>query len=326
MLLNAQELQDEIISSLGGCKKSLVILSAFIKSSAFDWFSDQIKSRDINVTVVARWRLDDLVSHVSDLDVYRQCKEKGWTFKIDERLHSKLFLIDSDIAYVGSSNLTGAGFGLSKYSNFELSTKIEVTEADVKKVNKYIDSCITMTDHIYDLMDVFIDNIEIPKSTPNKNKWPSSIKDLLEYKIDVLWVDELFFVNYSSKKFIRTPWQSEFDHDLLLLGTSFSEYTVHQIRGNPNLKVFKEKLRDNLRQTKAIKWLKNKLLEEESRTLGFGAISKLLHTALLDDPKPSREEVKRLQSSLFSWIKELELSEFRFDKYNYRESISLIDQ
>jgi hypothetical protein len=323
MLLNEQELQVEIISSLGECKKSLVILSAFIKSSAFDWLSDQIKSKDINVTVVARWRLDDLVSQVSDLDVYRRCKENGWTFKIDERLHSKLFLIDSDIAYVGSSNLTGAGFGLSKYSNFELSTKIEVTETDVKKVNKYVDSCITMTEDIYDQMDVFIDSIETPKSTPNKNKWPSSIKDLLEYKIDVLWVDELFFGTDSSKK---PPWQSEFDHDLLLLGTAFDEYAVAHLKGNTKLKVFKEKLRDNLRQTKAIKWLKNKLLEEESRTLGFGAISKLLHTALLDDPKPSREEVKRLQSSLFGWIKELELSEFRFDKYNYRESISLIDQ
>jgi hypothetical protein len=306
MLLNEQELQVEIISSLGECKKSLVILSAFIKSSAFDWLSDQIKSKDINVTVVARWRLDDLVSQVSDLEIYKQCQERGWSFKIDQRLHSKLFLIDSDIAYVGSSNLTEAGLGLSKRSNFELSTKTEVTDIDLKKVDRYIDSCVPMTDDLYDKMKDYVSSIDTSKNIPNK--WPLSIKTLLEQKVDYLWVDELFFTNPEESN----PIESDLQHDLSLLEIQ-------------DLTIDRELLEDRFTQTKAIKWLKNQLLKEDSKSLRFGAISKLLHTALLNDPKPYRKEVKSLQSNLFKWIKYLNLSEFKFSKYNYSESISLID-
>ena len=139
-LLDEQEVRRELALALHTCKSSIVVLSAFIKHNAFEWFKDQILSNDIEVTVVARWRSDDLVAKVSDLSVYQQCQELGWAFKVDQRLHSKLFLIDSSIAFVGSSNLTGAGFGLTEKSNFELSTKIEVTDIDIDKVNKYIDS------------------------------------------------------------------------------------------------------------------------------------------------------------------------------------------
>jgi len=81
---------------------------------------------------------------------------------------------------------------------------------------------------------------------------------------------------------------------------------------------------DNLKKTKVIRWLKKQLLKEKSKSLRFGAISRLLHDALLDNPKPYRKEVKDFQVNLFNWIKYLELTEFKFEKYNYSESISLV--
>jgi len=327
MLLDEKEVQVEMANSLDECKETVIVLSAFIKHGAFEWFIKQIKSREVDVVVVARWRLDDLVSHVSDLSVYKQCKDLGWTFKVDQRLHSKLFLIDSSTAYVGSSNLTGAGLGLTKKSNFELSTKIKITDIDIDKVNKYVDSCITMTDDIYDQMKSFVDSIEPPKKIPCK--WPSSIKNLLEQEIDYLWVNELFFVNFVPGIHNKPPWESELHHDLYLLDTSISEYMAYLLMkthspNNPKAIIFEEKLRDNFKKTKVIRWLKKQLLKEKSKSLRFGAISRLLHDALLDNPKPYRKEVKDFQVNLFNWIKYLELTEFKFEKYNYSESISLV--
>ncbi|MEO1955226.1 MAG: hypothetical protein ABGX42_01345, partial [Gammaproteobacteria bacterium] len=66
MLLDEQELQVEIASSLQQCRCSVVILSAFIKHNAFEWLKKQVENTDIEVVVVARWRLDDLVVKVSD--------------------------------------------------------------------------------------------------------------------------------------------------------------------------------------------------------------------------------------------------------------------
>ncbi len=304
MLLDEKEVQVEMANSLDECKETVIVLSAFIKHGAFEWFIKQIKSREVDVVVVARWRLDDLVSHVSDLSVYKQCKDLGWTFKVDQRLHSKLFLIDSSTAYVGSSNLTGAGLGLTKKSNFELSTKIKITDIDIDKVNKYVDSCITMTDDIYDQMKSFVDSIEPPKKIPCK--WPSSIKNLLEQEIDYLWVDELLFTNPNNHHT-----EDDIEHDLSLLGVN-------------DLDVDTDLLKAKFTQLRVTKWLRNQLLKEESKSLRFGAISKRLHDALLNDPKPYRREVKDLQANLFNWIKYLDLSEFKIEKYNRSESIHLI--
>ncbi len=305
MLLNEKEVQVEIANSLNKCKETVIVLSAFIKHQAFQWFREQIKASDIKVTVVARWRLGDLIVGASDLSVYEQCKERGWTFKVDERLHAKLFLIDSSAVFIGSSNLTGAGLGLAEKSNFELSTKIKAEDADVDRLSKYVDSCTTMTDDLYNQMKEVVDNIDTVKKV--HHKWPASIKNILEERVDYLWVGELLF---TSPKGNST--QDEIKHDLLLLDLE-------------SLDVDRDLLREQFLKLKIAKWLLQKLKNEESKTLKFGAITRCLHNALLDDPSPYRKEVKDFQVNLFNWIKYLNLSEFKIDKHNYSESISLID-
>jgi len=303
MLLDEQEFQAEIALSLQDCTSSIVVLSAFIKHNAFEWLKNQLENTNIKVVVVARWRLDDLVVKVSDLSVYKQCQELGWTFKVDERLHAKLFLIDSSVAFVGSSNLTGAGLGLTKKSNFELSTRAEVTDMDVDKVHKYLDSCRTMTDDLYDQMESFVDGIESPEGTPHK--WPSSIKNLLEQKVDYLWVDELLFTSPNSNN------DDDIKHDLDLLGLDKLDTDI-------------DLLRDKFKKLKIVKWLESQLLKEESKSLRFGKISSLLHDALLNNPKPYRKEVKDFQVNIFNWIKYLDLNELKIEKHNRSESIHLI--
>jgi hypothetical protein len=304
MLLDEQEFQVEIASSLQQCRHSIVILSAFIKHNAFEWLKEQVENTDIKVVVVARWRLDDLIAKVSDLSVYKQCQELGWTLKVDERLHAKLFLIDSSVAFVGSSNLTGAGLGLTEKSNFELSTKTEVTDIDIDKVHKYIDSCRAMTDDLYNQMKSFVDSIDPPKGTPYK--WPSSIKNLLEQKVDYLWVDELLFTSPNSND------DDDIRHDSSLLEVDRLDIDV-------------DLLRAKFTELRIVKWLYSQLLKEESKSLRFGAISSRLHDALLNDPKPYRKEVKDFQVNLFNWLKYLELPDFEFSKYNVSETISLVE-
>lgn len=305
MLLDEQDLKAEISISLKQCNYSIVILSAFIKHNAFEWLKKQIENTDIEVVIVARWRLDDLAAQVSDLSVYKQCRELGWVFKIDERLHAKLFLIDSTIAFIGSSNLTGAGLGLTEKSNFELSTKTEVTDIDIDKVYKYIDSCITMTDDLYDRMKSFVNSMESPKR--ESYKWPPSIKNLLEQKINYLWVDELLFTSPGGDN------EADTKHDLSLLEIDRLDVDV-------------DILKVKFLELRIVKWLKGQLLKEESKSLRFGAISSRLHDALLNDPKPYRKEVKDFQVNLFNWLKYLELPDFKFSKYNVSESISLSDK
>ena len=303
MLFDEQELQKELSISLSECKNSVVIFSAFIKKAAFQWFIDQVNEKKIEVVVVARWTLLDLLSGISDLEVYELCQSQGWTFKIDQRNHSKLYLIDSSFAFVGSSNLTGAGLGLHSKSNFELSMKGNLSEIDLTKVNKYLDSCITMTDELYAEMVAIYNNSEKVKIVRNAI-WPESITSLLEQEVDHLWVDDLFF----TKPEESNPNKEYLQHDLELFGISKLQDKDHI----------------NSDQIRAVRWLKCQLLKEDSKSLRFGAVSKLLHDSLLNDPKPYRKDVKELQSNLFKWIKHLKFEEFDFETKNYSEAITLI--
>jgi hypothetical protein len=69
---------------------------------------------------------------------------------------------------------------------------------------------------------------------------------------------------------------------------------------------------------------KNQLIKEESKSLRFGTISSRLHDALLNNLKSYKKEVKDFQVNLFNWIKYLDLSEFKIEKYSHSESIYLI--
>ena len=65
-----------------------------------------------------------------------------------------------------------------------------------------------------------------------------------------------------------------------------------------------EKAQTYFKNSKAYRWLKNQIQEnKEHRDLGFGAVSKLLHNALCDDPAPYRKEIKTLQANLYLYLK-----------------------
>lgn len=305
MLFSELELRGELAKAISQSSSSVLIVSAYIKKNTLEWLKDNSDLSEKKVTVVARWRAADLISGASDIEIYELCKDNGWQLKVDERLHSKLYLLDNSTAYLGSANLTNSGFGLSNKSNFELSTKITLDELDINKVSKYVESCVVVTDALYQDMKNFIESI--PPSLKDNYIWPSNIKNCLESReVSYLWVDDLFFSNPISKDKSK----EDYEHDLSLLGISQKDL------------VNKTELSNIFLETRVAKWLVSQLRETEGRSLRFGEISHKMHNALLNDPKPYRKQVKDFQSNLYSWIKFLEVPEFSFDRFNHSESIS----
>ena len=56
--------------------------------------------------------------------------------------------------------------------------------------------------------------------------------------------------------------------------------------------------------SKAVKWLINKLKETENCAMSFGKITKCLHNDLQDDPTPYRSSVKELLSTLLNLVEQ----------------------
>jgi len=77
-ILDSKKLQSYFEECLAKCKNEIIVCSAFIKLSGIEWFSNNIKNKEIKCRVISRWDKEDLIKRVSDIEVYEFCKNKGW--------------------------------------------------------------------------------------------------------------------------------------------------------------------------------------------------------------------------------------------------------
>ena len=65
--------------------------------------------------------------------------------------------------------------------------------------------------------------------------------------------------------------------------------------------------------SKIFNWLISKLKNSENQEIYFGSLSSIIHNGLLDDPKPYRQDVKKLQVNLYGYIKHFKPANLQID-------------
>ena len=106
-LLGTEAFRNLLAASLKNAKKSVIILSAYVKEVGVKWMQEQITDINVKCTIIARWDKSDLAQGSSDLGCYHLAKERNWDFKILKDLHAKVMLVDNKDLFIGSTNLTG---------------------------------------------------------------------------------------------------------------------------------------------------------------------------------------------------------------------------
>lgn len=97
----------------------LVLAAPFIKVRTLEKLLAVVSS-EVQVKCVTRWRLDEIASGVSDLDVWLVVRDRPNTSMwLRSDLHAKFYRADSD-CLIGSANLTHAALGWSSRPNLEL--------------------------------------------------------------------------------------------------------------------------------------------------------------------------------------------------------------
>jgi len=301
-ILDENQARIAIERALGTAQKTLIIFSAFVKSQAFEWLVPQIIDKHLKVKIMARWDINDLLSGVSDLSIYERCKELNWEFRVNTALHSKLYLIDSSIGYLGSNNFTGAGLGLNTNNNIEFSTEIRPNMGDLQKIDKYLNSSTLMNDELYEEIKQFVED---NKTTKERIKWPDSIMDKLKTNTDYLWVD-----NFPLSNPLQDNFSEEFHRDEKI----FANIALDD----------KEALKDAFMSSHVTQWIMKHLNEQEEKVLFFGSLSALIHNSLLNDPKPYRKEIKDLIANFFAWVQYLDLKELIVEQPNHSQCLKLV--
>ena len=300
-LLGTEAFRNLLGEALREANKSVVVLSAYVKSVGIKWLQEQLQGKDVKCTIITRWTKGDLAQGSSDLECYDLAKEKNWNFKILNDLHAKVMLIDDEVLFLGSPNLTGAGMSLIPVSNQEIGIKTKALDKDLQVINQLSEEAALVNDQIIEELKAWqktLPKIEKPK-IPD---FPSMVKESLKEKFNKLWVHNFPWTNIQFLLKNYNKKDTDIVHDLELFGTV-----------NINPSEMEKEIKENFLKSKIFSWLIVRLKKAENQEMQYGKLSDIIHDNLLDDPKPYRQNIKLMQSNLLSYIKYFNFSNITVD-------------
>ena len=298
-------LEDRIQSS----DNIILILVPFAKLAALQklhW----LNSKKVRIKVVCRWRLEDIVAGVSDLEIYPFLKQSDCELYINSTIHLKLYVFASNTAFNTSGNMTLRGLGYSDSANIEVGNMVSLTTSDWTKIYDVINSSRLVTDDIYQRFKEYsAQHPPVSRPLPPIDLMPAP----KTYTISSLPATEsprkladFYFSNQQQKGSLEDIRRAA--HDLAIFsippGLSNSE--------------FDKRLGDTFSKTPFvadfIAFLKNE------RSLRFGVVNDWIHNKCEDVPLPYRWELKENTRIFYDWLVHYH-RDISWDRPNYSQVI-----
>lgn len=121
--------KNKLIEDLKTAKNEVILVSPYIKSTIAREIYSALSGKSIKVRTISRFSKSEFISGSSDLEAHfilsglSKESENKYELRLLSSVHAKIFIIDNDVAYLGSSNLTFSGL----LRNFE--GTIRITDA-----------------------------------------------------------------------------------------------------------------------------------------------------------------------------------------------------
>ncbi len=291
-LLGTEAYRDLLARTIAAAEKSLLLISAFMTGPGIKWICDCGLKPSISATVITQWKPEDILSGASDLDAYTYSINRGWRFGLLPKLHAKLLLVDDIYMFVGSANITARGLSLIPGGNRELGLCVAANEFDIRSALGIANEAVDLSPELFKKMERWIARLRETKKSPSdlELEWPLEIRTALTERCKRLWVADLPWVTPAQ----LTGSTSEDDAAQILDAIRHDERLFGGKDSN--------KLKLEVRSSRAALWLFGVLSEEPDMTAYFGRLTQVLHNSLLDDPLPFRKDVKVLLSNLLEYV------------------------
>jgi len=309
MLIQGPQIWHWLVRECERCQARAWIASAYVKASRLEKVCRRLSGHEIDKRLLVRWQLSDLLSSASDYSVYEIAKEYGWRVYIDLSLHAKAYILDETGA-IGSANLTEMGMiGATPPGNREILTTLDRTSGIVNWYKEVLKNAREVDDALYLLIKDRVDELSVSnpaEGMPSPSYGPS-LQQELETNVDNgLLTKDMFWTQDISELFQCEEGvgnKEDCQHDRALLGL--------------DQRAKREEIGRKFVGTKAFRWLLNTVTDEAY----FGQLSNALHSALRDDPRPYRKDVKMLLDNLLKWTTAYGGEFFRVDKPNVSQRI-----
>ena len=146
-ILTKEEILPSLISDISKAKQKVQIISPWIKSEVLEKILSSI-DENIKLEVIIRSsELSDFL--ITDEKVFQLIKERNGTIFLNPQIHAKVVIIDSEIAYVSSANITNAGL-IDEDGNIEAGTVIN-NKKEIKKLENYFEEIKNLSISIDDI-------------------------------------------------------------------------------------------------------------------------------------------------------------------------------
>tara|TARA_Y100001954_G_C15784555_1_gene591756 strand:+ start:938 stop:1894 length:957 start_codon:yes stop_codon:yes gene_type:complete len=138
-----------------GIGKGTYLISPFIQLEALQELLES-KTHCSNLQVITRWKPDDIVSGVSDIEIFGYLKQKEISLFIHDEIHLKMLVCRDSTAFQSSGNITKSGLGLSEVSNVEIGAWCDMTSEDVRKLDDLLANCVAVNDEMYNQAQEYV--------------------------------------------------------------------------------------------------------------------------------------------------------------------------
>ena len=292
----ANEILEIIERELNTAKESVRIITAFCKLDAIRRLAGNVNQTVQDKKLVVRFRLDDIIGGSTDFSILDFCFENGWQVLIRFDLHAKTYIVDNRRGIIGSANATRSGMHIAGKPNLEMAALVDLTKQDLAKIDLLLADAVLVTPELASTMRAELQQQE-PHDSGKGVRWSIGIESLFKPKVQTLFSHELPECgDYAIGDYIA------------FLDMPFTEDSGFA--------------RERFRWCNAYLWLLNTLGEHDGE-LYFGELTALLHSALVEDPKPYRKDVKQLLSNLLTLIVIWEMPEIIVDRPNRSQRIRL---
>ena len=298
---------EECISSrIESAQNSLVIICPFIKVPTLERLLESVPV-SAEITIVTTWKFKNFVAGVSDVEVFTCCKQRGIRLLINNRIHLKLWVIDSGRILVTSANITDSAVGHSSTPNYEVLTEITAEAVDLKAMSEILEVSIPLTEDIYEKTVELLGTAKIP--TVEEVELIETDLPLMNL-VETLPITEdpsTLFTAYASGR----DYVEDVLHDLEYLkippGLNYDRFIAAVEKAYFRLPIVV------------------KVCERLERCpMFFGEMKAFLQDINDSDPKPTRRELTPITQNLYRWLCSLKPEQFEVDQPNHSERITFI--
>ncbi|MDB4460849.1 hypothetical protein N9047_01505 [bacterium] len=263
--------------------------------------------------VITRWNESDIVSGVSDLEIFPYLKELGIPLYINSRIHLKLSVFEEDLAFHSSANITNRGLGIAPLSNIELGCKVKLDSNDWLQIAQLLQSSIKVDELIYEQASKYLtdhrhENAGLPKLIYRSKE---ESKEFSRHSLPFVQDPNLLWNYYSNDLFEGS--RASFVHDLVLF--SINEIGLER-------EDFFQKLETNFKSHPFIKAAAAFVRSEQE--LRFGSLNNWVTEKCTDKPVPFRWEMKPATNRLYDWLSHF-FAEITWSRPKYSQVIKWQD-